>query len=218
MKKKQVLIVDDHPIVREGLKQVLLQDDSLIVCNEAEDMQSALECVEIDQPDIAIVDLTLKKSSGLDLVKELSSRWPQLKTLVLSIHDESIYAERALRAGANGYIMKQQAMINILDAVHHVLDGELYVSDAVSKRLLHNIKGGNSASEDYGVSLLSNRELQVFQLYGQGKKTRAIADELNISVKTVESHREHIMEKLNLSDSMEMIRRAVEFMVTENLI
>jgi DNA-binding NarL/FixJ family response regulator len=216
MKKKQVLIVDDHPIVREGLKQVLLQDDSLAVCDEAEDMQSAIECVEIHQPDIAIVDLTLKKSSGLDLVKELSSRWPKLKTLVLSIHDESIYAERALRAGANGYIMKQQAMINILDAVHNVLDGELYVSDAVSKRLLHNIKGGNSSTEDYGVSLLSNRELQVFQLYGQGKKTRAIADELNISVKTVESHREHIMEKLNLSDSMEMIRMAVEFMVKEN--
>jgi len=216
MKKKQVLIVDDHPIVREGLKQVLLQDDSLLVCDEAEDMQSAIECVEIHQPDIAIVDLTLKKSSGLDLVKEFSSRWPKLKTLVLSIHDESIYAERALRAGANGYIMKQQAMINILDAVHNVLDGELYVSDAVSKRLLHNIKGGNFSTEDYGVSLLSNRELQVFQLYGQGKKTRAIADELNISVKTVESHREHIMEKLNLSDSMEMIRMAVEFMVTEN--
>ncbi|MBN2329144.1 MAG: response regulator transcription factor [Candidatus Omnitrophica bacterium] len=216
--KKKVVIVDDHPIVREGLKQVILQDPQLMVCGEAEDLYSALDQIEQEQPDIAIVDITLKKSSGLDLIREISAQWPKIKTLVLSIHDEAIYAERALRAGANGYVMKQQAMINILDAIHHVLHGELYVSQDVSKRLLHLFHKKPSSVENQEISLLSNRELQVFQLYGQGKKTRIIAGELNISAKTVESHREHIMEKLNLSDSSEMIFMAVQFMIKNNLL
>lgn len=216
--KKKVVIVDDHPIVREGLKQVILQDSQLMVCGEAEDVYSALELIEREQPDIAIVDVTLKKSSGLELIREISAQWPKIKTLVLSIHDETIYAERALRAGANGYVMKQQAMINILDAIHNVLNGDLYVSQEVSKRLLNMIQNKPASFENQEISLLSDRELQVFQLYGQGKKTRVIADELNISVKTVESHREHIMNKLNLSDSTEMIVMAVRFMVNNNLL
>ncbi|MBZ0258857.1 response regulator transcription factor [bacterium] len=208
-----IIIVDDHPIVREGLKQIIQQDGRLTVCAEAENYQSALDLIEAHQPDIAIVDLSLKQSSGLDLIKEISSRWSRVKILVLSIYDEMLYAERAIRAGANGYVMKQQAMINILDGIHCVLRGETFVSEAVSKHLLSTLTMKRiDNNEDY-IGNLSNRQLQIFQMYGQGMKTRAIAGELNISIKTVESHREHILEKLHLNDSSEMVRIAIEFML-----
>jgi DNA-binding NarL/FixJ family response regulator len=206
------MIVDDHPIVREGIKLLLQQDPTLEFCGEAEDYADAVDQLERQQPDIAIVDITLKQSSGLDFIKTARTLRPGLKILVLSIYDESLYAERVLRAGAHGYLMKHQAMINILEGIHRVLDGELCISEHVTRRLLARIVNDTPPVDD-PTDCLSDRELEVFRLYGQGRSTREIATHLQLSVKTIESHREHILQKLNLKNSAEMVRRAVEFVL-----
>lgn len=216
MTKCKVLIVDDHPIVVQGIHQLIQNDATLEVCGEASDAETALSMANAKQPDVAVVDITLKKSNGLDFIKRAKQDHPHMKFLVLSMHDESVYAERALRAGASGYIMKHQAMKSILDGIHRILDGEIYISEPIAQQILQKSSWSTMAAPVDPVSRLSDREVEVFQLYGKGMKTRAIAEELNISIKTVESHREHIMQKLNFSNSAEMLRFAVEFVLKTN--
>ncbi len=205
----RVLIVDDHPIVRQGLRRLIDQEEDLSVCGEAEDVKEARDAIQALSPDAVILDISLKNSDGVDLLKELRIRRLKTPVLVLSMHDESIYAERLLSAGANGYIMKQEASDRFLAALREVLSGGIYVSDAVRSKIANA-----AATEDVvddPIARLSNRELQVFNLIGQGLSTREIADKLNLSVKTIESHRLTIKEKLNIDSATQLVRYAVRW-------
>ena len=205
----RILIVDDHPIVRQGLRRLIDQEEDLSVCGEAEDVKEARDAIQALSPDAVILDISLKNSDGVDLLKELRIRRLKTPVLVLSMHDESIYAERLLSAGANGYIMKQEASDRFLAALREVLSGGIYVSDAVRSKIANS-----AATEDVvddPIARLSNRELQVFNLIGQGLSTREIADKLNLSVKTIESHRLTIKEKLNIDSATQLVRYAVRW-------
>ncbi len=206
----RVLLVDDHPIVRQGLAQLLEQEDDLIVCGEADNALSALEAIDALKPDIAIVDIRLKGINGIELIKKIKSRLSELPVLVMSMHDESLYAERALRAGARGYIMKEEATDKMLIAVRKVMQGEIYLSEGMVSRILHRLADGKSET-DSPLDRLSDRELEVFQLIGEGLATRQIAERLTVSVKTIESYRAHIKEKLELSTSTEVMHQAVQW-------
>jgi len=209
MSKIRVLIVDDHPIVREGLVRRINAEQDMQACGEAESAAEALEAAEKLQPDLIVVDLGLKDSNGLDLIKDLRIRQPKLPVLVLSMQDESFYAERALRAGARGYIMKQEAAENIIVAIRRVLEGQVYVSENLASRLLETMVTGKHWSEDGSIDLLSDRELEVFDLLGRGLATRQIAERLHVSVKTVETYREHIKDKLHIDNANELVHQAV---------
>ena len=214
-KKRTVFVIDDHPIVREGLARLINGEPDLFVCGAAEDIYSALKSMEILKPDIAIADISLKGPDGIELIKHLKTRMPGLPVLVLSIHDESIYAPRALRAGARGYIMKQEATENVLVALRRVLIGEVYLSDRMANKMLQQFVGAGGTNLKFPVDRLSDRELEVFRLIGQGHGTRRIAEELHLSVKTVESYREHIKEKMTLGDASELVRYAIQWMEQE---
>ncbi len=216
--KKRILLVDDHPILRQGLANVLNEQPHLCVCGEAQGRTDALNAAERLQPDLALVDLSLRTGDGIELIKDLRVRLPQVLTLVLSMHDETIYAERALRAGARGYVMKQEKFDRLLLAIGRVLSGAIYVSDqvtahAVQRLALGAVTGQDTAEEsaDAYVGRLTDRELQVFRLIGQGLGTRLIAENLHLSRKTIESHREHIKAKLGLRDGSELIQRAIQW-------
>ncbi len=208
--KKRVFLVDDHPAMRQGLKELISQEADLAVCGEAGDIPSALEAIQKIKPDIAIIDLTLKESSGLDLVKDLKIRVASLPVLILSMHNEALYAERAIRAGARGYIMKEATTENIVSAIRQVLGGEIYLSSGISSRILKKMAGVGAGDTD-SVESLSDLELEVFKLIGEGFRTRDIADRLHLSVKTVESYREHIKIKLHLGNAALLTRSAVEW-------
>ena len=214
-KKRTVFVIDDHPIVREGLTQLINREPDLSVCGVAEDVYEALRLMEVLKPDIAIADISLKGSDGIELIKNLKTRMPGLPVLVLSIHDESFYAPRALRAGARGYIMKQEATENVLVAVRRVLSGEVYLSERMANKMLQQFVGVVKTPQRFPVDRLSDRELEVFRLIGQGHGTRRIAEELHLSVKTVESYREHIKDKMTLSDASELVRHAIEWVQRE---
>ncbi len=208
-KKFRVLLVDDHPILRQGLARLINEQKDLMVCGEFEDAAKALDSIENIKPDAAIVDISLKGASGIELLKNIKVRFPQLLVLVLSMHDESLYAERALRAGASGYIMKQEATEQVLVALRKVLGGEIYLSEPMSSKLMHQLVGGKPTAGSL-LERLSDRELEIFGLIGQGRGTRQIAEQLHLSVKTVESHRAHIKEKLNLKNATELVHRAIQ--------
>ena len=212
--KKQVFLVDDHPLVRQALSQLINQSGDMAVCGEAEGAPEALRSIAALKPDVAVVDLTLKEGSGLDLVKDLKLRHPDLPVLVLSMHDESTYAERLLRSGARGYVMKDQASDRVVAALRCVLGGEVYLSEKMSARMLHKLVGGAAASLS-PVDLLSDRELQVFELIGQGTGTRNIAEKLHLSVKTVETYREHIKLKLKLDNATDLLQHAIQWTQTK---
>ena len=214
-KKKTVFVVDDHPIVRQGLALLIDREADLLVCGEAEEMHSALRAIPILHPDILIVDISLNGPDGLELLKNVRITWPRLPVLVLSMHDESIYAERALRAGANGYIMKQEATEKVLVALRRILSGEIYVSSRIANSMLQHYIRGASPSEHSSISELTDRELEVFRLIGEGQGTRQIAEVLHLSVKTVESYQAHIKEKLCLRSARELVQHAVEWNVRE---
>jgi DNA-binding NarL/FixJ family response regulator len=214
-RKRTVYLIDDHPIVREGLTRLINGEPDLFVCGAAEDTYTALRSMEILKPDIAIADISLKGPDGIELIKNLKNRMPGLPVLVLSIHDESIYAPRALRAGARGYIMKQEATENVLIALRRVLGGEVYLSDRMANKILQQFVGAGGTSPRFPVDRLSDRELEVFRLIGQGHGTRRIAEELHLSVKTVESYREHIKEKMTLSDASELVQHAIQWVERE---
>jgi DNA-binding NarL/FixJ family response regulator len=214
-RKKTVFVVDDHPIVRQGLALLINQETDLTVCGEAEEMRSALSAIQAVRPDILIVDISLNGPDGLELLKHIRLGAPRLPVLILSMHDESIYAERALRAGANGYIMKQEATEKVLVALRRILSGEIYVSDRIANSMLRHYVRGVNPSEHSSISDLTDRELEVFRLIGEGHGTRQIAETLHLSVKTVESYQAHIKEKLSLRSARELVQHAVQWNVRE---
>jgi DNA-binding NarL/FixJ family response regulator len=213
--KRRVLVVDDHPIVRQGLTLLINREHDLMVCGEAEDAKTAMQSITSAKPDILVVDISLNGPDGLDLLKDIRTRHPELPVLILSMHDESIYAERALRAGAQGYIMKQEASEKVLLALRRILSNEIYVSERISNRMLQRFIGGASLSKASSVADLTDRELEVFRLIGEGHSTRQIAEELHISVKTVESYQAHIKEKLSLRSARELMQHAIQWSMNE---
>jgi DNA-binding NarL/FixJ family response regulator len=213
--KRRILVVDDHPIVRQGLALMLNREADLVVCGEAEDANGAMLVMTSAHPDVLILDISLNGPDGLDLLKTIRTTHPTLPVLILSMHDESIYAERALRAGANGYIMKQEATEKVLVAVRRILTGEIYVSDRVANKLLKHYITGSGTLRNSSIADLSDRELEVFRLIGEGHSTRQIAEELHISVKTVESYQAHIKEKLSLRSSRELMQHAIQWSMNE---
>jgi DNA-binding NarL/FixJ family response regulator len=210
--KCKVFLVDDHPIVRQGLALFIDREPDLMVCGEADGATSALQAIREAAPDFVVLDISLDGPDGLELLKTLRVRYPNLPVLVLSMHDEAVYAERALRAGANGYIMKQEATDRVLTAIRHILGGDVYLSDRLTKRMLQQFVNGSVSPRD-PLAKLSDRELEVYRLIGAGHSTRQIADELHVSAKTVESYQAHIKEKLALRNARELVQHAVEWSV-----
>jgi DNA-binding NarL/FixJ family response regulator len=207
--RKRVLVVDDHPMMRRGLTQMINETQDLTVCCETGDAAQALDCVERRMPDLVLADLTMPGRNGLELLKDLHAMAPQVPVLVLSMHEEDFYAERVLRAGGKGYLMKQAGPEELLVAIRQVLRGEIYLSPAVSNRILKSLAGGKHPGQSSQVHGLTDRELDVFRLIGQGRETKQIATQLNMSVKTVETHRLNIKRKLKVSASSVLVRRAV---------
>jgi len=216
--KSTVFVVDDHPLLRQGLALLINQQQDLEVCGEAEEAQAAMRSITQKKPDILIVDISLNGPDGLELLKSIRSSYPDLPVLILSMHDETIYAERALRARANGYIMKQEATEKVLIAVRRILNGEVYLSDRMANKLLQQYIGGSPATIRSRIAALSDRELEVFCLIGEGRGTREIADELHLSIKTVETYQAHIKEKLSLHSGRELIQHAVQWKIDEKTV
>jgi DNA-binding NarL/FixJ family response regulator len=210
-KKATIVIVDDHPIVRQGLADLLNEEQDLAVIGQAEDAPEAMQIIRKQKPDIVIIDVSLKETSGIELIKDIKALDSEIPVLTLSMHDESLYAERALRAGAKGYIMKQEATDKIVNAIRTVLKGQLYLSDRMSSRILRKIVGGGVEVESSPIDRLSDRELEVFTLLGQGHGTRQISEQLHLSIKTIETYRSHIKEKLDLADSTELLQHAIQW-------
>ena len=213
--KKRILVVDDHPIVRQGLALLINREPDLVVCGEAEEAMGAMHVLASSRPDVLIVDISLSGPDGIDLLKNIRTTHPTLPVLILSMHDESVYAERALRAGANGYIMKQEATENVLVAVRRILSGEIYVSARIANQMLRHYITGSGTLRDSSIADLSDRELEVFRLIGEGHGTRQIAEKLHLSVKTVESYQAHIKEKLSLRSSRELMQHAIQWNMNE---
>lgn len=215
-KLNRILIVDDHPAVREALALKIGRQPDLEVCGEAADMTEALRLVADTQPDLAVVDISLKTGSGIDLIKRIKDRNASVQMLVWSMHSESLYAERALRAGALGYINKDQATDKIIEAIWRVLEGKVYLSDEMAEKMLHRAVGGaRKESTRSPLDALADRELEVFRLIGQGVKTAEIAERLHLSVKTIETYRDRIRQKLDLSHGTELAHYATQW-VLEN--
>lgn len=205
----RIFVVEDHPIVREGYASIIAREPDLELCGEAEDGLAALERIQEAQPDLALIDISLPGMGGLELIKQLKSVCPDIRLLVVSGHDEDMYAERALRAGASGYLMKQEAGRIIVKAIHRVLNGQLFVNDHLRNIFLSRYLDRSNENTPSSVDLLSDRELEVFQLLGRGLTTQEIADTMHISTKTVVTHRTSIKQKLNVDSSAELTRRAV---------
>ena len=209
--KTKIFLVDDHPLVREGLVNLINQQSDLEVCGEAGNEPHALELIGTVLPDVAIVDITLENGSGIELIKSIKAIHPAVKTLVLSMHDESLYAERALRAGALGYIMKREAAKKITEGIRCVLAGQIYVSEKISAILTKKFVEGGTAASASPIEQLSNRELEVFHLLGRGHSTRQIADNLHVGFKTVQAYSARIKEKLKLANATELLREAMRW-------
>ncbi|HVK59376.1 MAG TPA: response regulator transcription factor [Candidatus Kapabacteria bacterium] len=207
--KKRILIVDDHPMMRDGLRLLIANEPDLEVVGEADDASEALQEIQRLKPDVAIVDITLRSSNGLDLIKDLQIRSPQTAVLVLSMHDESLYAERVLKAGGRGYIMKQEGGKRIMEGIRQVASGHTFVSPSVSAKIIESFSG--HGSDRSPVSQLTDREFEVFRLIGEGLGTKEMAEKLRVSVKTIEVHRVNIKEKLHTQTASELIRYAVRW-------
>jgi DNA-binding NarL/FixJ family response regulator len=205
----RILLVDDHPLVRESLKTIIRREMDLAVCGEAEDREQALELAAASEPDMALVDLTLKHSHGLELVKDFRNIWPKMKILVLSMQDEAIYAERVIRAGARGFISKQEVAGKVLVAIRHILAGNIYWSEKAAAHVASKIARSSRPSDNLSVEALTDREIQVFELIGFGKSTHQIAAALHINSSTVETYRARIKEKLNIKNALELLQHAI---------
>lgn len=208
---KRVLLVDDHPIMRHGLAQLVRMEPGLAVCGEAGSAREGLQAIATAAPDLVIIDLTLPDKSGLELVKDIQAMHPGTLCLVLSMHDESLYAERALRAGARGYIMKEAAADHLITAVRKILNGGIFLSETMASRMLEHMAGPRGKGGNSGIDTLTDRELEVLDMIGQGVATKNIADKLCISTRTVEAHRAHIKDKLGLTDGAALVRFAVQW-------
>lgn len=215
--KARVLVVDDHPIARYGIAQLINHEPDLMVCGEAEDAHRALEAVRTSKPDLVIVDLSLKGADGIELIKNIKAQYEKLPILVLSMHGESLYAERAFRAGAGGYVVKREATERVVRAIRRLLSGDIYLSDELTARLVRKMVDRRSVSGESSVDRLSDRELQVFRFIGQGFRTPQIADTLGVSVKTVESYRSRIKQKLQLEDATELLQHAIQWAKSDQL-
>jgi len=210
--KRKVLVVDDHPVVREGLTCLINEEADLVVCGTSEDMPQAIKAIQSLEPDIVTVDISLKDASGLELIKVIKTQFPELPVLALSVHSERYYAERAIRAGAKGYITKREATGDIIAAIREVLDGGIHLSQRMTERLLRNLVGQDKSDiETSPIDRLTDREFEVFTLLGQGQGTRQIAERLHVSVKTVETYRLRITEKLDLDNASELLRSAFQW-------
>lgn len=213
--KKRILIVDDHPIVRQGFTLLLNQEPDLVVCGEAEEPRRALELILSVSPDLILVDISLKESNGIELIKDLRMQHPELKVIVVSLHDETVYAERTLRAGARGFVMKNEPTDVLLSAIRTVLSGEIFLSTRMRSKILDRMFSVRQTREISPVDVLSDRELEVFQLIGEGHGTRMIAEKLTLSIKTIETHKSRIKSKLNIKDGTELIQYAVKWYLSE---
>jgi DNA-binding NarL/FixJ family response regulator len=211
-----IVIVDDHPLIRKGLSELINQEKDLVVCGQAEDAHEAMQVIKTLQPDIVVVDISLKETSGIELIKDIKTQYPSLPVLALSMHDESLYAERALRAGAKGYIMKAEATEKVITGIRTVLSGELYVSERMSAKMVRKLVGGGPETGASPIDHLSDRELEVFLSIGRGQGTRQIAEKLHLSIKTIETYRAHIKEKLNLADAAELLQYAIRWVNSQD--
>src|SRR5881397_4156676 len=206
--KIRVLLVDDHPVLRRGLTQMINAESDMMVCGEAEEAGKGFELVGTLNPDVAVIDISLKTGNGIELVKNVKARYPEMAMLVLSMYDEALYAERALRAGSLGYIMKEEAIEQVLVAIRRVLAGEIFLSDKMKSKMLQQLATGKAKTVMSPIEALTDRELEVFRLIGEGHSTRQIAGELHLSIRTVEAYREYIKAKLNLKNSTELVQHA----------
>lgn len=206
-RRTRILVVDDHPIVRLGIRQMLAAEPDLDVCAEAESADAAKQLIVDAHPDLAIIDLSLAEGTGLDLIRSLRESMPTMPVLVLSMHDEALFAERVLRAGARGYIMKREAITGLVRAIRQVLSGRIYVSEGMAQAVLERL-GHDGAAPDNPLANLTDRELEVFDLIGRGQSTGAIAEQMGVSIKTIETYRSNIKTKLNLKDATDLIRFA----------
>jgi DNA-binding NarL/FixJ family response regulator len=212
-----IVLIDDHPLLRKGLTRTIEKEADLSVVGQMDSAEEALGAIEDLTPDLAIVDISLPGMSGMELIKHLQSRTPDVRILVVSRHDESLYAERCIRAGARGYVMKQEAGDAIVNAIRTVLNGRIFVSEEINERLLQSMaEGGRDRIMQSPLEVLSDRELEVFELTGRGDSTREIAERLHLSVKTVESYRARIKNKLNLDSANELMKHAVQWVESEN--
>ena len=209
--KVKIFLLDDHPLVREWLTNLIHQQPDLIVCGESEDAPHALQDISATKPDVAIVDISLKHGSGIELIKSLKVLHPDVAIIVLSMHDERLYAERALRAGARGYIMKRETAKKVITAIRQVLDGKIYMSESLAAIFAEKFVDGRLPTSGSLVEQLSDRELEVFQLLGKGYETRQVAELMKISMKTVQAHCAHIKEKFKLTNAAELLREAVRW-------
>jgi len=209
---KRIVIVDDHPLFRKGLQELIHSDDSFAVCGEAGTASEGMEVIRKLHPDLVIVDLSLPGANGIELIKNIRAEYPKLPILVLSMHDESLYALRAMRAGADGYVMKHEAMANVVQAVHEVFNGRPYLSPAMAAQVITKFAHRQAEGEVDAVERLSDRELEILELIGKGNEVRQIAKQLNLSPKTVETHRAHIKDKLDLKNSREVARFALQWL------
>ena len=215
-KKTQVVIVDDHPVVRDGLATIIRHEPDLKVSGQADSAQQALKVIRETKPDVVVVDISLKGSDGIELTKAIKAKYPKIFVIVFSIYDESIYAERALHAGAQAYLMKDAVSEYIVKAIRTVLNGEIYVSNAISKKFLHKIAGNHIGTTKTPIDSLSDRELETLRLIGEGYKTSQIAKTLHLSTKTIETYRTRIKEKLNLADASELLRYSIRWAKNQN--
>lgn len=216
--RRRILILDDHPMTRYGLRQLINQEPDLVVCGEAESAPQALAVTASARPDLVLVDLTMPGKGGLEFIKDLRAQYPAVPALVLTMHDESIYAERVLRAGARGYIMKNEGGEKVLEAIRQVLRGEVYVSKIMSSTLLDILTRRHASGREARPGTLTDREFEVFQLIGQGLSAQQIGRRLNLSVKTIETHRQHIKQKLKLQTGPALIRQAVRWAAAQQLV
>ena len=213
---KKILIVDDHPLLRQGIKQVIELEEDFRVCGEASTAHEAIDLINRSEPEVVIVDITLAGNvNGIELIKSLNERFPDIRTLVLTMHDESIYAERAIRAGARGYIMKEVASKNIINAIRTILNDELYLSENISKKIIDKLVRGSADTIGISVENLSNREFEIFQLIGNGFSTKEMAKKLNLSIYTIESHKKNIKEKLKLKNSSDLAKYAIQWVIMQ---
>lgn len=212
---KKILVIDDHPVVRRGMAGMLNAEEDLEISGEASNAKQAMEAVKQNKPDLVLLDLSLGNDSGLELIHDLKAMHDDLAILVVSIHDESLFAERVLKAGAMGYINKQVALDHIVKAVRKVLSGKIYLSPDMANRMLSQVASGVQPGEESPLDRLSDREMEVYRMLGEGKGTREIAKRLHLSMKTIETYREHIKDKLNLKDSNEMVCHAARWVAEQ---
>ncbi|WP_415907186.1 response regulator transcription factor [Oleiharenicola sp. Vm1] len=213
---KKILLVDDHPITRQGLRTLISQQPGLTVVGESDNAAQAMELATKLEPDIAIVDIALRSANGIELTKNLKAHSPGLLILIVSMHDEDLFAERALRAGARGYLMKHEASEKVVEALEKIAAGELYISERVRARMLSRLVNNRTGEVTSPVESLSDREMEVFQLIGNGYATRQIAERLNLSVKTIDSYREHLKLKLNLDSGADLVRYAIQWVKSQD--